>query len=90
MSKSVTGEERWLNQWAERIHDAGLSVVVLPLLEIGRGLGVLASHAILLAKPILTGLVDEENVAQCVALLEDPSALERLIRRIEQKAEGDG
>jgi hypothetical protein len=90
MSKSVTGQERWLDQWAEHIHDSGLSVVALPLLEIGRGLGVLASHAILLAQPILAGLVDEENIAQCVALLEDPSALERLIRRVERKAEGDG
>lgn len=90
MSMSGTGQERWLDQWAERIHNSGLSVAALPLLEIGRGLGVLASHALMFAQPVLAGLIDEENIARCVTLLEEPSALEGLIQRIERKAERDG
>lgn len=90
MTKSGTGQDQWLDQWAERFHHSGLSVVVLPLLEIGRGLGVLASQVLLLTQPVLAGLVDEASIKRCVTLLEDPAALEGLIRRIERKAEGGG
>ncbi len=90
MSEPETGQERWLEQWADRIHGSGLSVIAVPLLEIGRGLGFLASQALLLTQPIVTGLVDEASFNRCVRLLEDPAALERLIERIERKAEDDG
>ena len=90
MSEPETGLEQWLDGWADRIHDSGFSVVVLPLLEIGRGMGFLVSQALLLTQPILTGLVNEANFKQYITLLEDPAALEGLIERIERKAEGDG
>jgi hypothetical protein len=90
LSESETGHEQWLDHWAERIHRSGLAVVVVPLLEIGRGLGFLASQALLLARPALAALVDEARIGRCVALLDDPSTLEGLIERIERKAEGDG
>jgi hypothetical protein len=90
MSKREAAQEQWLDQWAERIHHSGLSVVALPLLEIGRGLGFLASQALLLTQPVLTGLVDKDNISRFVALLEDPAALDGLIDRIEQKAKGHG
>jgi hypothetical protein len=93
-SKPGTLQERWLDhtldQWAERIHRSGLDVVALPLLEVGRGLGGLASHALLFVEPLLNGVVDRQRIAQYVALLEDPSALESLIRRIERRAARDG
>ena len=85
MSKPETGQERLLDQWADRIHRTGLSVVALPLLELGRGLGFLASQALLLTQPILTGLVDEAKFDRYVRLCEDPAALEALILRIERK-----
>jgi len=90
MSKPETGQEQWLDQWAERIHHAGLAVVALPLLEISRGLGFLASQGLLFAQPVLAGLVDKTNIDRYVALLQDPVALERLIGRIERKAQSDG
>jgi hypothetical protein len=90
MSKPETDQERWLDQWADRIHNSGFSVVALPLLEIGRGLGVLASQALLLAQPLLTGLVNETAINRYANLLEDPAVWERLIARVERKAEGDG
>ncbi len=90
MSELETDQEQWLDHWVERIHHSGLAVIALPLLEIGRGLGFLASQAILLAQPALGSLVDEANVARWIALLEDPAALKALIERIERKAECDG
>ncbi len=90
MSELETGQEQWLDHWAERIHHSGLAVIALPLLEIGRGFGFLVSQAVLLAQPVLRSLVDEASVARWIALLEDPAALEKLIERIERKAECDG
>ena len=90
MSQPEIGQDEWLDQWAERIHYSGLSVVVLPLLEIGRGLGVLASQVLLLTQPVLAGLVDKTSIDRYVALLEDPRAVERLIERVERKAKADG
>ena len=90
MSKRDASHEQWLEQWAERIHRSDLSVVILPLLEVSRGLGFLASQALLLTQPVLEGLVKRESIDRYVTLLEDPVALEDLIQRVERKAKGDG
>ena len=86
MSKSAAVQEQWLEQWAERINDSGLSVVALPLLEIGRGLGLLGSHVLLLTQPLLVSVVDKASIKRYVDFLEDPAAIESLIERIERKA----
>jgi hypothetical protein len=94
LSKPETAQEppshQWAENWAERLGQTGLDVIVLPLLEIGRGLGVLGSNALLFVEPLLAGIVGERNIKRYVALLEDPAALEDLINRLEGKAEGDG
>lgn len=90
MSELESSQEQWLDHWAERIHHSGLAVIALPLLEIGRGLGFLASQAVLLVQPALGSLVDGASVARWITLLQDPVALQTLIERIELKAEGDG
>jgi hypothetical protein len=90
MSKSETGQEQWLDQWAERVHHSGLAIIALPLLEIGRGLGFLASQALLLTQPVIGVLADEASVNRYITLLQDPAALERLIELIERKVGGDG
>ena len=90
MTKSETAQEQWLDQWADRIHHLGLSVVALPLLEIGRGFGFLVSQALLLSKPVLAGLIDQDRIDRYVTVLEDTAAWERLIEHVEQKVEGDG
>ena len=90
MSELETGQEQWLDHWAERIHHSGWAVIALPCLEIGRGLGFLMSQTMLLAQPALGSLVDKASVARWIALLQDPAALETLIERIERKAECDG
>ena len=90
MSKSTVVQEQWLDQWAERIHNSGLSVVALPLLEIGRGLGFLGSHFLLLTQPLLMGVVDKARIKRYVTFLEDPAAIESLIERVERKAKSHG
>ena len=87
---SEANQEKWLDQWAERIHHSGLSVVVLPLLEVCRGLGFLVGQALLLTQPVLAGLIDEASIDRYVTFLEDPAALEGLMERVERKAKGDG
>ena len=90
MSKRDADQEQWLDHWAERIHRSELAVVIVPLLEVGRGLGFLASQALLLTQPVLSGFVKRDSINRYVALFEDPAALESLIQRVERKAKADG
>ena len=90
MSKPDVVQEQWLDQWAERIDDSGLTIVALPLLEIGRGLGFIASHILLLVQPLLATVVDKNSVSRYIDFLEDPAAVESLIERVERKAKSDG
>ena len=90
MSEPEANQEKWLDRWAERIHRSGLSVVVLPLLEVCQGLGFLVGQALLLTQPVLAGLIDEASIDRYVTFFEDPTALERLMERVERKAKGDG
>jgi hypothetical protein len=89
MSNPEADQEQWLDQWADRIHHSGLSVVALPFLEVGKGFGFFASHVLLITQPLLAGVVDRASINRYVALLEDPAALEGLIERVERKAKGD-
>ena len=82
MSNSV--EDQWLDQWAERIRGTGLAVIAIAMLEIGRGLGFLASQTLLLAQPLLAGLVEHTHINRYVAFLDDPAAIDELISRIER------
>jgi hypothetical protein len=90
MSGREIDQEQWLDELAERIDHSGLSVVALPILEIGRGLGVLASQALLLIQPVFKGLVDTASINRYATLFEDPAALEKLIECVERKAKDDG
>ena len=90
MSKPRIVQEQWLDQWAERIDQSGLTIVAIPLLEIGRGLGLVVSHILLLIQPLLVTVVDKNSINRYINLLEDPAAVESLIDRIERKAKDDG
>jgi hypothetical protein len=90
LTKLEAGQTQWLDHWATRIHGSGLAVIALPVLEIARGVGFLASQALLLLQPVLAGLVDATNINRCLVLLEDPAMMEGLIERIEQKAKNNG
>ncbi len=75
----------WIDEWAGRIAASGFAPVVLSLLEIARAFGVLGSQALLVAQPLLTGIVAETTVEQTMTLLESPQLLERLEMQLAAK-----
>lgn len=86
MSDSETGLDMWLKDWVERIHRSDLSVLVLPLLELGQAFGFLAGQALLLLQPVLEPVVDKETLTRSITLLEEPALLEEFVERLERKA----
>jgi len=68
----------WVETWARRINALGLSPVALSLLDIAHAFGFLGSQALLMAQPLVTGLVNDTTVERAVTLLDSPELLERL------------
>ena len=73
-----TGQQVWVETWARRINALGLSPVVLSLLDIAHAFGFLGSQALLMAQPLMTGIVNETTIERTVALLDSPERLARL------------
>jgi len=73
-----TGQQAWVETWARRISALGLSPVVLSLLDIVHAFGFLGSQALLMAQPLMTGIVNETTIERTVALLDSPERLARL------------
>ena len=83
---SIEAEQHaWVETWAGRIEETGLSVVALPCLEIAHAFGLLGSQALLMVQPLMTGIVSDRTVDQAVALLENPELLEHLRMCLEGK-----
>lgn len=76
-------QEAWSQALASRIKALGLSSAALALIEIARPLRFLGSQILLLAHPLLAGLISNATVEHTLTLLDDPDALERLISRLE-------
>ena len=73
-----TGQQAWVETCARRINALGLSPVVLSLLDITHAFGFLGSQALLMAQPLMTGIVNETTIERTVALLDSPERLARL------------
>jgi hypothetical protein len=69
--------------WARRIEALGLATLALPLIEFARAFGFVGSQALLLAQPLMSGIVNETTLEQTVTLLDSPELLERLRLRLE-------
>jgi hypothetical protein len=76
-------QHAWVDTWAKHIESRGLSPVVLLLLEAARAFGFLGSQALLMAQPLMNGLLNDSTVERTIALLESPELLERLKVRLE-------
>jgi hypothetical protein len=77
----VSGEAEqgtWVEMWARRIEALGLSPVALFLIEIARPFGFLGNQALLMAQPLLTGIVSDTMVERTTALLDNPDLLDQL------------
>ena len=80
---SETEQPLWIEGWGKRIDALGLSSVALVLIEAARPFGLLGSQALLVAQPLLGGLVDDTAVARASALLDSPDLLNRLVACLE-------
>lgn len=83
---SETDGQAWIETWARRIETLGLAPVALPLIEIAYAFGALGSQALLLAQPLVNGIVNETVLEQTMMLLDSPELLERL--RVHLEGEG--
>lgn len=86
MNGEIEGQT-WVKMWAKRIEALGLKPLALPLVEIARAFGFLGSQALLLAQPLVTGIVNETTLEQAAALLDSPELLERLRAYLEGERE---
>jgi uncharacterized membrane protein len=73
-----TEGQAWVETWARRIETLGLSPVVLVLIEIAHAFGFLGSQALLMAQPLVTGMVNDATLERTATLLDSPELLDRL------------
>jgi hypothetical protein len=78
-------EQAWIETWARRIEALGLSPVAPLLLEVARAFGFLGSHALIIAHPLVAGIVDDTTIERTAALLDSPELLDRLATCLEQE-----
>lgn len=82
---SETEGQAWVETWAERIKALGLAPLALPLIEIACAFGAIGSQALLLAQPLMSGLLNETTFEQAASLLDNPELLERLRGHLEEE-----
>jgi hypothetical protein len=73
----------WVDKLARRIEQNHASSLALLLVEIARPFGFLGSQALLMAQPLLTGILDDATVERATILLDDPELLNRLSATLE-------
>jgi hypothetical protein len=73
----------WVDKLARRIEQRGASSLALLLIEVARPFGFLGSQALLMAQPLLTGIIGNTTVEQATVLLDDPELLNRLSATLE-------
>ena len=73
----------WVDRLARRIEQRGASSLALLLIEVARPFGFLGSQALLVAQPLLTGIIDNTTVERATVLLDDPELLNRLSATLE-------
>lgn len=73
----------WVDKLAGRIEQRGVSSLALLLIEIARPFGFLGSQALIMAQPILTGIIDDKAVERATVLLDNPELLNRLSATLE-------
>jgi len=82
--KSELEQPAWVETWARRIQALNLSPVVLSLIEIARPFGFLGSQVLVAAQPLMTGIADDEQLGQILALLDNPETWEWLKTCLEE------
>jgi hypothetical protein len=78
-------QQVWIQAWATRIRDLGLSQMALLLLEFAGMGGFLGSQLILAVQPLLGGLVSDTTVERAAMLLESVQLQELLTTSLRQE-----
>jgi hypothetical protein len=81
-------EDTLFDQIAEQVVRRGLVTPAVFFLELHRPLGFLAGQATHVLSPFLGALFGLGNVHRLARLLEDPTSVDRLLERIEQRDRG--
>jgi len=79
--ESVPG---FIQDWANKIKQSGLTAPAILLLEAHRPLGFVASQFLLLGQPVLDLLVPPHVMHNVISLFSNRPYLERLIRELER------
>ena len=84
VSREIEGQA-WVETWARRIETLGLSPVALALVEIAHAFGFLGSQALLVAQPLVAGIVNDATLERTATLLDSPELLDRLRGCLEEE-----
>ena len=76
--------QMWAETWIRRIEALGLAPVVLLLLEATHAFGFLGSQALLMAQPLVTGIVSDATLERTMTLLNSPDLLDQVRARLER------
>jgi hypothetical protein len=80
---SEAEQSDWVDKLARRIEQRGASSLALLLIEVVRPFSFLGSQALLMAQPLLAGILDNTTVEQATVLLDNPELLNRLSATLE-------
>lgn len=85
---SLAEREELLDRLADAVARRGLQTPAVLALEMHRPLAFIASQGLIVAGPLLGGLLGIERVQRVSRLLREPGALDALLARIENARNG--
>ena len=85
MSHHGQDSDEFIGQIADAVCSHGLRLPTLIGLEAGRPFSLLGSQFLWILQPLLSLLVSRESISELAELLEEPSAVEKLIDQLEAR-----
>lgn len=82
-------QQAFVNQVADRIQQLGFQLPALAILEAGRPLAFVAGQFLWLTQPALALVVPRERLSQTAELLEDPEAVDSLVKLLDEERSKD-
>jgi hypothetical protein len=83
MVSDAQDRDELIDYFVWRIQRLGIARIALLTLQSLRPLSFLSSQALLMMQPMIDLLIGEDKMDAYVALLEDPAAVDELIKRLE-------
>lgn len=78
----------FIKRIARKIYRSGFVTAAVFLLEMGKPLALLGSHAVIFMGPILTAFIRADGYYRAAEIFEEPDHIELLIRELEGLAAG--